>query len=695
MEKIGLDFNIFRIGAISARMLRLYLLMFVVSAVGMFWLYIQQQTLNKKIAQITEQEQVSQSYFMKIESELNYVAYLGYDYLSQKREYIKLRGEGIWKNKINVYTDSLKNILVETPDEFLHNKNIELRKSIAVLQKSWNEFCNLSLLNSATTTLESRQKIYDKQLLKTIQIIQEINLHQQSNFKNSLSASQDLLLNIYLTYLLLLFLQIFIGILISIFVISRLLRVNERVHVSLNTLLEGNIPKPIQTSILEMKPLVQVTNNLADSFERLKRLAQDVGASKFDTQVRIFADKGMVGNAIAGMRQSLLKIAEQNIQRNWYNEGYAKFGELLRQSTKNPEDFFDEVISNLVNYLDINQGGIFVLNTDTKVPVMELKSCYAFQRKKFLIRNIAFGEGLVGQVWRDRDTIYITDIPEGYAEINSGLGKAKAKSLLITPLISDEAVIGILELASFEDFPKYKIELIKSVCESIAVAVSKLKIDTETRNLLSESQLMAEKMRIQEDLMRQNMEELMVTQEKMAQNSVEMRSQLKALEESFTMIEMDTEGKFIKLNTLLLAISGFEEEDLIGNHFTAMQSKKTVPEIAEQDWKTILSGNFVKGEFVRYTKEGKKFWLYEVIYPLYNSKKEIFKICSIGYDITKQKEQEQKIKEQLNELQMSKRDVVNRIREVENKAKIRLNKIQMELQEQLREKDRIIEELKN
>jgi hypothetical protein len=115
----------------------------------------------------------------------------------------------------------------------------------------------------------------------------------------------------------------------------------------------------------------------------------------------------------------------------------------------------------------------------------------------------------------------------------------------------------------------------------------------------------------------------------------------------------------------------------------------------EQEWNQILKGQFIQGEMVLYTKEGKKFYLYEVIYPIFGLSREISKVFAIGYDITIQKEQEQQIKQQLEELQMSKRDVVNRIREVESKAKSKMLKMQMDYQQQLQEKEVMLERMKN
>src|SRR5690606_3730041 len=245
---------------------------------------------------------------------------------------------------------------------------------------------------------------------------------------------------------------------------------------------------------------------------------ENIGNGKYDSEFKPLSQKDVLGNALIEMRNNLKKVADEDKKRNWATSGMAKFGDILRNFSNDYEKLSDEIISNLVKYVEANQGALFIIDRDDQVeskdPEMELAACYAWNKKKFMHKKIHKGEGLAGQAWLEGDTIYITDVPDDYINITSGLGSANPKSILIVPLKVNDEIFGVMEIASFSEFEEYKIEFIEKISESIASTISTVKINEKTQKLLKESTMMTEQMRAQEEEMRQNMEELQATQEK-------------------------------------------------------------------------------------------------------------------------------------------------------------------------------------
>jgi PAS domain S-box-containing protein len=196
-----------------------------------------------------------------------------------------------------------------------------------------------------------------------------------------------------------------------------------------------------------------------------------------------------------------------------------------------------KIISHLVKYLEANQGGLFVVHGQKGQEEIELTACYAYGRKKYLHKTLAVGEGLVGQAVQEADTVYLTDVPDGYFNITSGLGEATPRAILIVPLKLNGQVYGVVELASFRPFEPYHIAFVEKLAESLASTISSVRINEQTQRLLEESQQQAEMLRAQEEEMRQNLEEIAATQEEMQRKNSEMERLLAEAEERETMLK--------------------------------------------------------------------------------------------------------------------------------------------------------------
>jgi transcriptional regulator with GAF, ATPase, and Fis domain len=231
------------------------------------------------------------------------------------------------------------------------------------------------------------------------------------------------------------------------------------------------------------------------------------------------------------MHSKLQAIEIENNIRNWSIEGLAKFGELLRTPTESIHELGDLIISFVVKYTNSNQGALYVVNDlNSNDLYLELLSCYAWNKKKYIDQRIEIGEGLVGQAWQENDIIHLTEIPNDFVNITSGLGGANPSSILISPLALNGEVFGIIEIASFDKYSPSIIQFIHTISESIASTLSTTKTNERTKRLLEQSQQMTEEMRAQEEEIRQNMEEMNATQEEMERIEREMRHRVKALE---------------------------------------------------------------------------------------------------------------------------------------------------------------------
>lgn len=272
-------------------------------------------------------------------------------------------------------------------------------------------------------------------------------------------------------------------------------------------------------------------NTLMDELNKKVNFSKLIGEGNLEADFEVTGENDILGNSLLEMRNSLKEARNQEMKRRWTNEGLAKFADILQSDAKDLDTLCAKIISNLVQYMNIVQGGIFLINDDDENDkFIELKGAYAYDRKKWIDKRIEMGEGLVAQSMLEQHYIYLKEVPQDYINITSGLGEANPDSILIVPLMLNGEVYGALELVSFREILDYEIEFVEKLGENIASTVSSAKINYTTQKLLEQSKIQAEELKGQEEEMRQNMEELQATQEEMIRKEQDYLAQIEALE---------------------------------------------------------------------------------------------------------------------------------------------------------------------
>ena len=362
-----------------------------------------------------------------------------------------------------------------------------------------------------------------------------------------------------------------------------------------------------------------------------------------------------MGGALIQMRDNLKQAADEDRKRNWATEGLAKFADILRSGNDNLGQLSDSIISNLVKYMSVSQGALFLINDDDgNDTFIELVACYAYNRKKYLNKRIELGEGVTGQCILEKETIYMSDIPGDYLRITSGLGEALPKNLLIVPLKLNETIFGVVEIASFQTIEGYQIDFVQKLGESIASTISAVKVNGRTKKLLEETQVQAEQMRAQEEEMRQNMEELSATQEEMhraqrrneeaLREMTDKEKNLYAMKQEFeireklvgltTMIsETDLQGNITYVNQRLCAVSGFEQQDLLGEPHSILRNEDMPGELFKRCWLGLKKGDLFHGILKNRTKDGGFYWVDLTIMPVKNDAGATVKFIAAGNQV--------------------------------------------------------------
>jgi PAS domain S-box-containing protein len=412
--------------------------------------------------------------------------------------------------------------------------------------------------------------------------------------------------------------------------------------------------------------------------DTLSNFIEAVSAGNYNIEMENTGAEDSLTNTLVNMRNKLRTNADDDRKRNWSTTGLAQIGEILRRTTSSSNELFDSIIQFMVKYTKSNQGGLFVINEDDeKDPYLDLVGCYAFERKKFLTKRIQIGSGLVGQCYLEGERIYMLEVPHEYVSITSGLGGSNPSALLIVPLKVNGKIYGVVELASFNPFKDYEIDLVEKLAESVASTISNVRVNETTRMLLERTQQQAEEMKSQEEEIRQNMEELEATQEEMKrkqavlekeleqsqQQAAALRRQEKKLTESQDTLQVivdnipraifwkDKDLRFMGCNRIFASIAGVSShKELIGkNDFDMAWSARA--EMYRKDDQEVMDQRLAKVDIEEkmVDSNGHDAWLLTSKVPIVDQNNDVVAILGMFEDITARKQKDADIARKLEE----------------------------------------------
>lgn len=271
-----------------------------------------------------------------------------------------------------------------------------------------------------------------------------------------------------------------------------------------------------------------ILTDYKSSFETMQNYIKDENAKKREVR----SNQDLVTIKLNDLHQTLEN--QRAIQKNrvWFDSGIKQVSEMLYQA-----DLMDElpqhIVTFFVKHLNANQAAIFVKDFENQEVEFIQTGTYAYGRKKYVTSNISLKEGLVGQCADEKETIFMTDVPQNYIKITSGLGEATPRCVAIVPFMQNNEVVAVLEICSFSVFTSHEIQFLETAGKNIASAFLNQNLILKTKKLLLESQNNINIMSSSEEELRQNLEEMNAIQEDFNRKEVKYISELEITKQEF------------------------------------------------------------------------------------------------------------------------------------------------------------------
>lgn len=453
-----------------------------------------------------------------------------------------------------------------------------------------------------------------------------------------------------------------------------LIRPLASIHQTLRMVSKGELPEKTERySADEFGMLQNRVDELVVMLKDNAEFAQKIGEGKFDASFSSASEYDRLGVALLNMRKNLIINDSKEKERNWIILGLAEASEILR-TCETLDVLGDNIIRFTINKINAIQGAFYLVNGEEKT--IELTNTFAYSRKKHVKKSFRFAEGLVGQAAIEQEMVLRTEIPDNYVSITSGiLGEKKPSCILIMPLITNEKVYGVIELAGLQKFNSSQIKFIQELSTMLARTIFTIKVNERTRQLLAESQEMSNDLKEKQDVLRQNAEEMQTTQEELQHSN-------KLLEEQVDEVNHTRNRMQLLLENASEVIAIYEEdgtiryispsvETILGYTPQELQGSSDVEHVHEEDKEIFINlfkqlkgkpGELATVQFRYKNKAGVYSWI-EAAGTNFMANSSIRGYLMNSRDITERRraEQEQRMRSKMQALSENSMDLITRI----------------------------------
>jgi CheY-like chemotaxis protein/HAMP domain-containing protein len=247
------------------------------------------------------------------------------------------------------------------------------------------------------------------------------------------------------------------------------------------------------------KDLTDNVNGLAANLTNQVRAIAEVatavtrGDLSRSIQVEARGEVSFLKDNINEMIRNLKETTQKNAQQDWLKTNLARFTRLL-QGQRDLEAVTALILSELAPLVSAHHGMFYMMDSRDSDSRLRMAASYGYRPGGEFSTSFLPGEGLVGQCALEKQRVWLTNVPRDYITVSSGLGAAPPTNIVVLPILFEQQVKAVIEIASLDRFTETHLSFLDQLMESIGVVLNTIEANSRTESLLTQSQSLAQEL---------------------------------------------------------------------------------------------------------------------------------------------------------------------------------------------------------
>ncbi|GAB3428414.1 response regulator [Massilia solisilvae] len=239
----------------------------------------------------------------------------------------------------------------------------------------------------------------------------------------------------------------------------------------------------------------QLAANLTNQMRAIGEVATAVTRGDLSRSIQVEArgEVSYLKDNINEMIRNLKETTQKNAQQDWLKTNLARFTRLL-QGQRDLQAVTKLILSELAPLVSAHHGVFYMMDSQETDARLRMIASYGYRSSRKLPTSFLPGEGLVGQCALEKTRIWLTDVPRDYIVVSSGLGAAPPTNIVVLPILFEQQVKAVIEIASLDRFTDTHLSFLDQLMESIGVVLNTIEANSRTESLLTQSQSLAQEL---------------------------------------------------------------------------------------------------------------------------------------------------------------------------------------------------------